>query len=50
MIYKIVGKISFKDFIKGKIWVFLLILLYIDILVIIGGLYILVEIGGFIND
>ncbi|KAL2932769.1 Adenine/guanine permease AZG2 [Bienertia sinuspersici] len=49
-IQKIAGKISFKDFSKGRTWVSLFILVYIDILATTGTLYTLVEIGGFIDN
>ncbi|GMH21530.1 hypothetical protein Nepgr_023372 [Nepenthes gracilis] len=43
----IAGKISFRGFKNGGVWVSLLTLLYIDILATTGGLYTLAEIGGF---
>ncbi|KNA07485.1 hypothetical protein SOVF_171410 [Spinacia oleracea] len=49
-IRKIAGKISFTDFTKGRTWVSLFTLLYIDILATTGVLYTLAEIGGFVND
>ncbi|KAL9228513.1 hypothetical protein vseg_004088 [Gypsophila vaccaria] len=49
IIHKIAGKISFTDFSKGKTWVSLFILLYIDLLSTTGGLYTLAEISGFVD-
>ncbi|KAK9726740.1 hypothetical protein RND81_05G234200 [Saponaria officinalis] len=48
-IHKIAGKISFTEFSKGKTWVSLLMLLYIDLLSTTGGLYTLAQISGFVD-
>ncbi|XP_074556885.1 adenine/guanine permease AZG2-like [Curcuma longa] len=50
MIKNTAGRISFRGFNKGRVWVSVLTLLYVDVLDTTGSMYSMAEYGGFTDE